>query len=97
MAEGGHCIRFDQTYSTDDWLTGYSSNTLVFGNIITSAPNERVLRTTQPAKLSFNHPSVVLTADVFLFFNKIPPPDNIFVLVGENSQVAIMIIYRIFA
>ena len=30
-----------------------------------SAPNERVLRTTQLAKLGFNHPSVVLTADVF--------------------------------
>ena len=34
----------------------------------TSAPNERVLRTTQLAKLSFNHPSVVLTADVFQYF-----------------------------
>ena len=32
----------------------------------TSAPNERVLRTTQLAKLSFNHSSVVLTADVIL-------------------------------
>ena len=31
----------------------------------TRAPNKRVLRTTQLAKLSFNHPSVVLTADVF--------------------------------
>ena len=30
-----------------------------------SAPNERVWRITQLAKLSFNHPSVVLTADVF--------------------------------
>ena len=36
----------------------------------TSAPNERVLRTTQLAKLSFNHPSVVLTADVFQYFYK---------------------------
>ena len=36
----------------------------------TSAPNERVLRTTQLAKLSFNHPSVVLTADVFRYFYK---------------------------
>ena len=36
----------------------------------TSAPNERVLRTTQLAKLSFNHPSVVLTADVFQNFYK---------------------------
>ena len=35
-----------------------------------SAPNERVLRTTQLAKLGFNHPSVVLTADVFHFLNK---------------------------
>ena len=31
----------------------------------TSAPNERVLRITQLAKLSFNRPSVVLTADNF--------------------------------
>ena len=31
----------------------------------TSPPSERVLRVTQLAKLSFNHPSVVLTADVF--------------------------------
>ena len=38
----------------------------------TSAPNERVLRTTQLAKLSFNHPSVVLTADVFQYLYKIP-------------------------
>ena len=38
----------------------------------TSASNERVWRITQLAKLSFNHPSVVLTADVFQFFNKIP-------------------------
>ena len=37
----------------------------------TSAPNGRVLRTTQLAKLSFNHPSVVLTADVFQYFYKI--------------------------
>ena len=36
----------------------------------TSAPNERVFRTTQLAKLSFNHPSVVLTADFFQYFNK---------------------------
>ena len=28
-------------------------------------PNERVLRVTQLAKLSFDHPSVVVTADVF--------------------------------
>ena len=35
-----------------------------------SAPNDRVWRITQLAKLSFNHPSVVLTADVFNFFNK---------------------------
>ena len=34
----------------------------------TSAPNKRVLRTAQLAKLSFNHPSVVLTADVFQYF-----------------------------
>ena len=34
----------------------------------TSAPNERVLRVTQLAKLSFNHLSVVLTADVFQYF-----------------------------
>ena len=41
----------------------------------TSAPNERVLRTTQLAKLSFNHPLVVLTADVFLNFHKISRRD----------------------
>ena len=40
----------------------------------TSALNERVLRVTQLAKLSFNHPSVVLTADVFLFFVKSTSP-----------------------
>ena len=34
----------------------------------TSVPNERVLRVTQLAKLSFNHPSVVVTADVFQYF-----------------------------
>ena len=33
----------------------------------TSTPNERVWRITQLAKLSFNHQSVVLTADVFHF------------------------------
>ena len=38
----------------------------------TSTPNERVSRITQLAKLSFNHPSVVLTADVFQLFNKKP-------------------------
>ena len=36
----------------------------------TNAPNERVLRTTQLAKLSFNHPSVVFTADVSIFLIK---------------------------
>ena len=36
--------------------------------IFTSAPNERVLRVTQLAKLSFNHPSVVVTADVLQYF-----------------------------
>ena len=36
----------------------------------TSAPSERVRRITQLAKLSFNHPSVVLTADVFQFLIK---------------------------
>ena len=36
-----------------------------------SAPNERVWRITQLVKLSFNHPSVVLTADVFHFFEKL--------------------------
>ena len=33
----------------------------------TSAPNERVLRVTQLVKLSFNYPSVVVTADVFQY------------------------------
>ena len=37
----------------------------------TSAPNERVWHTTQLAKLSFNHPSVVLTPKVFPYFYKI--------------------------
>ena len=37
----------------------------------TSPPSERVLRVTQLAKLSFNHPSVVLTADVFQYFKNI--------------------------
>ena len=36
--------------------------------IFTSAPNERVLRVTQLAKLSFDHPSVVVTAEVFQYF-----------------------------
>ena len=40
----------------------------------TSEPNERVLLVTQLAKLSFNHPSVVLTADVFQYFYKISKP-----------------------
>ena len=40
----------------------------------TSKPNERVLLVTQLAKLSFNHPSVVLTADVFQYFYKINKP-----------------------
>ena len=31
----------------------------------TNAPNERVWHITQLVKLSFNHPSAVLTADVF--------------------------------
>ena len=41
---------------------------------ITSAPNERVLRTTQLSKLSFNQSSVVLTADVFQHYYKINKP-----------------------
>ena len=36
----------------------------------TSVPNERVLRITQLAKLSFNPPSVVLTAEFFQYFYK---------------------------
>ena len=40
-----------------------------------SAPKERVLRVTQLAKLSYNHSSVVLTADVFQCFNKINTTD----------------------
>ena len=44
----------------------------LFSNVehSTSSPNERVWRITQLAKLSFNHPSVVLTADVFQFLIK---------------------------
>ena len=37
----------------------------------TSAPNVRVGRITLLAKLSFNHPSVVLTADVFQYFIRV--------------------------
>ena len=48
-----------------------TTNTILQMEHITSAPNERVLCTTQLAKLSFNHPSVVLTADVFRYFYKI--------------------------
>ena len=40
----------------------------------TRAPNERVWRITQLAKLSLNHLSVVLTADVFLFLIKSTSP-----------------------
>ena len=40
----------------------------------TSAPNERVFRNMQLANLSFKHPSVVLTADVFQYFSKIKKP-----------------------
>ena len=36
--------------------------------------NERVSRITQLAKLSLNHPSVVLTADVFSYFIKSTSP-----------------------
>ena len=36
----------------------------------TGAPNQRVWRITQLAKLSSNHPSVVLTADLFQYFYK---------------------------
>ena len=39
-----------------------------------SAPNPRVWRITQLAKLSFNHPSVVLTAHVFQFCIKSTSP-----------------------
>ena len=42
----------------------------------TSAPNDRVLRTAQIAKLIFNHPSVVLTADVFRYFLSIKTRGN---------------------
>ena len=37
----------------------------------TKASNERVWRITQLAKLSLNHPSVVLTADVFQYFRTV--------------------------
>ena len=37
----------------------------------TSAPNWRVSRITQLAKLGFNHPSVVLTAEIFQFLIKL--------------------------
>ena len=38
---------------------------------ITSTPNERVRRIAQLAKLSFNHLSVELAADVFHFLKKL--------------------------
>ena len=40
----------------------------------TSTPNERVWRITQLARLSFNHPSVVLTDNVIHFFIKSTSP-----------------------
>ena len=46
-----------------------------------SVPNGRVLRTTKLAKLSFNHPSVVLTGDVFQFFIK-----NIFMKIEKKKH-----------
>ena len=45
------------------------TNTILQMEHRTSSPNERVSRTNQLAKLSFNHPSVVLTADVFQHFH----------------------------
>ena len=42
----------------------------------TTTPNERVGRITQLARFSFNHPSVVLTADVLQFFRKSTRPWN---------------------
>ena len=46
----------------------YFTNTIFQLEHSTRTPNKRVWRITQLAKLSFNHPSVVLTADVFQFF-----------------------------
>ena len=56
-----------------------NTNTILRTEHGTSAPNERVLRTTQLAKLNFNHPSVVLTADVFQYFCKRPARQNIYI------------------
>ena len=59
------------------------TNTIFQMEYSTSAPNERVWRITQPAKLGFNHPSVVLTADVSQFLIK-----N---YVANHSQVRFLI------
>ena len=50
------------------------TNTILQMEHSTSAPNERVRRIMQRSKLSVNHTSVVLTADVFQYFYKINKP-----------------------
>ena len=49
-------------------LSGMVQMEGIYIYIFTSAPYDRVLRVTQLAKLSFDHPSVVVTADVFQYF-----------------------------
>ena len=59
----------------------------------TSAPNERVLRITQLAKLSFNHPWVVLTADDFqyLYKNCTSAPVAGTLVVGTMNNMAVVV------
>ena len=66
---------YHETYGTTYHQRYYrkcnSQNTILQMQHSTSAPNERVWRIAQLASFSFNHPSVVLTADVFNTFYKI--------------------------
>ena len=57
-----------RSYSQLTFSTFYKITTQHVMERSTSAPDERVLRTTQLARLSFNHPSVVLTTDVVQYF-----------------------------
>ena len=53
----------------------------------TSAPNERASRITELAEyLSFNHPSVVLTADVFSILNKTHEKKTLRTYVATEAQ-----------
>ena len=62
----------------------------------TSAPNERVSRITQLAKLSFNHLSVVLTAVVFQFFIKFADGFvSFFVVIRRENTRTWYLIYEV--